>query len=796
MEVRMTTREDTFLAIESILDQLDYGVIADSDDLIGIGECLNLLEQLEKLESSPSEEWTENLEGVKALFDHLIVQDFLDSEGTWKVIRQLIGKFSAGDKGAHSTVPLEKPLTKIAEHGEEDDLAIGDDLAEELLPSDNGEALKFEDRSQPGVQLPAVENGVSSSLDSPKTEDEGARGGPSHEGEEQESEEEPGPISSKVTDAGVIEIYDMELIKDFIAEAREHLASIELNLLSLEADPEDREVIDAIFRPFHSIKGVAGFLNLSDIHHLSHDVENLLDAARTGELSVTNLLIDLILDAVDLLKMLLDDLEKSSGRQEPIQPRSQLVQAFLNRLRDLQGQETLPPRAPIRKVGDILVEHGVVEPEKIEEIAKSCQSRGTKLGEELIGEGLATPRDIWRALREQRSRKESVAFVRVDTLKLDNLVDTIGELVIAQSMVLQNGEVLGIRDQKLQKDTVQLRRITAELQRVSMSMRMVPIKSTFQKMIRLVRDLSKKSGKEVILEMHGEETEVDRNMVEEIYEPLVHLIRNSIDHGIELPDERKQLGKAPQGSIQLVAGQRGGHIIIDVYDDGRGLDAERIRARAIEKGILSPEEPLEAQSTYELIFDAGFSTKERVTEVSGRGVGMDVVKKSVEQLRGNVEISSFPGKGTHFRLKLPLTMAIIDGMVICVGQERYVVPTIAMKEFLRPSKETYLTVHTQGEMIKVRDVLMPLIRLHEIFGVEPRYHNPWEALVLVVNEDNRFYCLLADEILGRQEVVIKSLGASMRNLKGISGGAILGDGRVVLILDVKSVINLFEESKI
>jgi two-component system chemotaxis sensor kinase CheA len=445
-------------------------------------------------------------------------------------------------------------------------------------------------------------------------------------------------------------------------------------------------------------------------------------------------------------------------------------------------------------LGAILVEQGVVDEEVIEAAVKASISKGTRLGEELVSMGAVSPAQVSEALNEQQTTKENVSSVRIDTQKLDNLVDMVGELVIAQSMVLQNPDVQNIRDQKLQKDIAQLGRITTELQRISLSMRMVPIKSTFQKMIRLVRDLSKKSGKSVALEMRGEETEIDRNMVEEIYEPLVHMIRNSLDHGIETPGERTIAGKKPQGTVFLSAEQKGGNILIHIQDDGRGLNVEKIRARAVEHGIISTHEMLEEREIYELIFHPGFSTNEQVTEVSGRGVGMDVVKRSVDRLRGKIEISSSQGRGTQFNLKLPLTMAIIDGMIVRVGEERFVVPTIALNESLRPSKDAYVTVRGKGELMRVREKLMPLIRLHEIFEVPPRCYDPWEGLLLVVNEDNRSYCLLADEIIGRQEVVIKSLGSTLRHLGGISGGAILGDGKVALILDVKGIVSLYEDN--
>jgi two-component system, chemotaxis family, sensor kinase CheA len=590
------------------------------------------------------------------------------------------------------------------------------------------------------------------------------------------------------------EFQDPELLKDFIEEAKEHLASIELNMIELEANPNDIGVINDIFRPFHSIKGVAGFLNLKRIHELSHEVENYLDQARSGKLRITNTAIDVVLSAVDTLKSLLLELEKPTGTT-PSRSAVQ-IKPLMKRIKRIQQEETeIDSGIPVRKLGEILVDSGVIESEVVEEVIEESRSSGDKLGEHLIKKGLVEPRDVGSALREQRQLKENAAAVRIDTQKLDNLVDMVGELVIAQSMVLNNPSIEMIKDQKLQKDSAQLRRITSELQRISMSMRMVPIKNTFQKMIRLVRDLSKKSGKEVHLDMKGEETEIDRNMVEEIYEPLVHMIRNALDHGIEIPEERIKKGKDPRGTITLSAQQKGGNIVIEIEDDGQGLDAAKIKAKAVKVGLIAASDNIEESALYELIFQPGFSTREVVTEVSGRGVGMDVVKKSIDRLRGKVDIVSSPERGSSFQFKLPLTMAIIDGMVIQIGDERYIVPTVAMNESLRPPKESYVTVQGRGEVINVRNQLMPLVRLHEIFGILPRCLNPWDALVLVVGENNRSYCLLADEIIGRQEVVIKSLGESMRHVVGVSGGAILGDGKVALIVDVKGVVNLHEGSR-
>ncbi len=729
--------------MEKILNQLASGVIDGPDDLIGIGECLNLLDDLDG-QMGPAGPLAETIEKVRLIFRRLILEESSDRGADWGEVQRLLGSLASGgtvENGEDETSPIETEAAPTPE--------VDEEFLEPASPgSGNGSG--------------SCESAID--LESIFEEDSGSK---------------------------VEELQDPELLRDFVEEAKEHLSSIELNMLGLETNPEDLEAINAVFRPFHSIKGVAGFLNLLEIHQLSHEVENLLDLSRSGKLAVTDSVIDIVLGATDILKGLLEELEKGEGGRKEASP---LVLNFIEKVKNFKGDPVVAGEIPVRKVGAILVEHGVLEDESVDDIVQKGKAEGRKFGEAAIDEGAASARDVSKALREQRHTMENAASVRVDTHKLDNLVDMVGELVIAQSMVLQNQEILKINDQKLQKDSVQLNRITAELQRISMSMRMVPIKNTFQKMIRLVRDLSKKSGKEVVLTMNGEETEIDRNMVEEIYEPLVHMIRNSVDHGIETPDDRLEAGKDPSGRILIAAEQKGGNIVIDIEDDGRGLDAKRIREKAIERGIIGASDPVDEKAIFDLIFHPGFSTKDKVTEVSGRGVGMDVVKKCVERLRGKIEVVSQFGKGSSFHMKLPLTMAIIDGMIIQIGTERFIVPTIALKESLRPAKEAYFTVQGRGELVKVRDSLMPLVRLHDFFNEEPKCRDPWEGLLLVVSEGLNSYCLLADEIVGRQEVVIKSLGGMFRQLPGISGGAILGDGKVALIIDVKGIISLYEES--
>ncbi|MGP8089200.1 MAG: chemotaxis protein CheA [Syntrophobacteraceae bacterium] len=729
--------------MENIVNRLANGVIDGPDDLMGIGECLNLLDDLDgKIGQAGPLAGT--IESARLIFKRLILDESSDPSADWREIQKLLGSLVVGGAVESGVGEIAQIETETAVQPDEDEDFFASASTDSGSGSESGES--------------------SLDLESMFREDGGSKGD---------------------------EIHDPELLKDFIEEAKENLAAIELNILGLETDPNDIEAMNAVFRPFHSIKGVAGFINLNEIHHLSHEVENLLDLARSGKLAITDSVIDIVLGATDILNGLLKELENGEGgRKDP----SPVVLAFIEKVRNFTGDPVAGSEIRVRKIGEILVEHGVLEDEAVGDIIEQGKAEGSKFGQTAIDKGAASPREVSKALREQRHTIENAASVRVNTHKLDNLVDMVGELVIAQSMVLQNPEVLKISDQKLQKDSVQLNRITAELQRISMSMRMVPIKSTFQKMIRLVHDLSRKSGKEVVLTMKGEETEIDRNMVEEIYEPLVHMIRNSVDHGIEMPDERTRAGKDPTGTIFISAEQKGGNIAIDIEDDGRGLDVKRIRDKAIERGIISASDQLDEKTTFDLIFHPGFSTKDTVSEVSGRGVGMDVVKKCVERLRGKIEITSQFGKGSSFHVKLPLTMAIIDGMIIQIGVERYIVPTIALKESFRPSQEAYFTVQGRGELVKVRDTLMPIVRLHSYLNEEPKHRNPWDALLMVVTEGENSYCLLADEIVDRQEVVIKSLGDMFQQLPGISGGAILGDGKIALIIDVKGIISLYEES--
>jgi two-component system chemotaxis sensor kinase CheA len=403
----------------------------------------------------------------------------------------------------------------------------------------------------------------------------------------------------------------------------------------------------------------------------------------------------------------------------------------------------------------------------------------------------AAGRPAQMASTGKAARNEALAnFVKLDTHKLDALVDLMGELVIAQSMVVQHSLVQQLRDRELDRHLRQLARITTDLQRNAMSLRMVPIRSTFQKMNRLVRDLAATQHKQVQLILSGEDTELDRNIVEELADPLLHMMRNAVDHGIESPADRLAAGKSAQGSIELHATHQGGGILIRMRDDGRGLDTQRILNKALQKGLITADDAPTDKSIFNLIFLPGFSTAEAVTDISGRGVGMDVVRGNIARLRGRIDITSAPGAGTTFEIFLPLTLAIIDGMLVGVGPERFILPTLTIRESLRPQPNMVSTVQGKGELIRVRDKLIPLVRLSDKLGLVSQVRDPCEGIVMVVDSGVRSRALLVDSLIGKQEVVIKSLGQTFKHQQGMSGAAILGDGRVALIIDPEAISQL------
>lgn len=580
------------------------------------------------------------------------------------------------------------------------------------------------------------------------------------------------PVSNEAQAPLVMNIdSDGDLLREFTNESQEHLQNIEQGVLVLEENPKDRDTLNSIFRAFHTFKGGSGLLNLMPMNRTAHELENLLDLARQDKLQITSDIINLILEGGDVLKQFIDEMNAQLTGKNPPGPIIVQTKDLLTRVRaavtgsKIPAAQATPPPAAAAPAAP----------------PPTAEATGSAPSATAPAAGASTAKTAAPA---------GGAVVKVDTLKLDSLVDLVGEMVIAQSMVQLDPEVARLSNQNLNRNLAQLGRITKELQRIAMSMRMVPIRPTFQKMNRLVRDVCAKQGKQVELILVGEDTELDRTIVEEISDPLVHMIRNAVDHGIELPDVRTKAGKPAHGTIHLSAYHQGGNIVIQIKDDGGGLRKDRILKKAVEKGILRPDQTLPDKEIFDLIFAPGFSTAEKVTDISGRGVGMDVVKRNIEKLRGKVEIDSVEGKGSVFNIYLPLTLAIIDGLIISIGNERYILPTLSVRESFRPTAQMLSTVHERGEMVNVRGRLYPLLRLYQAFNIKPQTENPEESIVIVIEAGQDVRCLLIDQLLGKQEVVIKSLGETFKANPAIAGAAILGDGRVGLILDVNTLVRI------
>ena len=610
---------------------------------------------------------------------------------------------------------------------------------------------------------------------------------------------------------------DAELIGDFVTECREYIEGAEASLLGLEVDPDDMEAINTVFRAFHTIKGTAAFLGLELVSELAHHAESLLSRIRDRDIRCAGGYADLALRAVDMLKICMQALQDALGGVEGGAPEgfTELLQILTDPEAAGYSEESFTP--PLPRVGDILAAQGKVVREDVEAAASVPPRLGDilvaqgkvvredieeaeamkgkeRLGIALMRSGSVALPDVAQALRTQKrlASGEQVleSSVRVRTDRLDRLIDMVGELVIAHSMVAQDAIVLNQAHHELQKKITHAGKIVRELQDLAMSMRMVPFKATFQKMTRVLRDIAHKSGKEISFITEGEETEIDRNMVDVISDPLVHMVRNAADHGIEPPEMREQHGKPRGGTVRLAAYHTGGNVVVELQDDGRGLRRDKIVEKAKARGLIESDQGMSDTEVFTLIFEPGFSTAEQVTDISGRGVGMDVVRRSIESLHGRIDISSEAGKGTTFAVHLPLTLAITDGMLVRVGNERYIIPTIDIYMSFRPKSEALSTVIGRGELVTLRGELIPLLRPHRLFNIATAITDPTQALLVVINDGDRHCALLVDELLGQQQAVVKALGKGIGYVPGISGAAILGDGRVGLILDAAGLASL------
>lgn len=633
------------------------------------------------------------------------------------------------------------------------------------------------------------------------------------------------------------------LLDIYIFETTQLIEQLEQVIINNEKSScFEEEAVNEVFRIMHTIKGSSAMMMFDNIATVSHSIEDLFYFLREDKPEKIDYskLSDIVLEGIDFVK---NEVEKVIGKKKPDGDASSLIsdiKSFLSALKqDNKVTEANEFKATIyfeegcemEDIRAFSVTQSLKEfaeiisqiPEMVFE-NKNCLDIIRKQGFKVFFKTDRSFQEIEKNLMQTAllrkleliqvkdekiselqnkdiddSRKDiqypaaQPSLISVNVAKLDKLMDIVGELVISEAMVVQNPDLKGLTIDNFQKAARQLQKITSELQDVVMSIRMVPLASTFQKMNRIVRDMSKKLSKEVSLEIVGEETEVDKNIIEHISDPLMHLIRNSVDHGLESPGDRIAKGKKETGTVTLEAKNEGGDVLIIIRDDGRGLDREKILARARENGLVNrPEEEITDKEVYSYIFLPGFSTNDEVTEFSGRGVGMDVVTKNISAVGGQVSIDSTLDVGTTITLKIPLTLAIMDGMTIRVGKSTYTIPVNSVKESFRARENDIITDPNGNEMIMIRGECYPILRLHELYKVKTKITSISNGIFIMVHNDARSLCIFADELVGEQQVVVKALPDYIKNFNranGLSGCTLLGDGSISLILDVSGLIN-------
>ena len=577
---------------------------------------------------------------------------------------------------------------------------------------------------------------------------------------------------------------DPALLQEFLIESEELLEGMNQDLVALEQAPDDTELLNRIFRALHTIKGTSGFLNFDPVVRLSHRAEDVLNTLRRSEVEFSRRIMDALLAARDQLSIMLQDIREGGLKDY----------ALDGLIAELEAVQK-PAPAPSR-LGDILVAEGVIAPGALQDVLQQQAQSGEirKIGELLVEKGLASQTDVSNALARQKRQADSVIAaqtMRVDVRKLDELIDLVGELVLERNRLFQLSRELSMGRLEMQdlteafsQSTARLSFITEELQAAGLRARMVPIDTVFRKFPRLVRDVAHNLKKEVDLLVSGEDTELDKTMVEMIGDPLVHLVRNSLDHGLELPDVRESGGKPRKGTIRLEARQEGDQIIISVADDGAGIDPARIAKKAMEKGLVTADR-LRTMTTREIldfVFLPGFSTAEKISDLSGRGVGMDVVRSNLTKLNGTIELESKLGAGTTVFLRLPLTLAILPVLLVEVGNEIYALPLRSVVETAR-IRATELHRFEGSELLHLRGETVPLLRLRQIFKVQYRADEKRSDKVVILGIGEKRIALLVDNLIGQESTVIKPLGSYLHHCSGIAGATISGDGRVRLVLD-------------
>ena len=617
-----------------------------------------------------------------------------------------------------------------------------------------------------------------------------------------------------------------EILEDFLVEAFELVEQIDHDLVELESNPEDLELLNRIFRVAHTIKGSSSFLNFDVLTKLTHHMEDVLNKARHGELKITPDIMDVVLESIDRMKTLLNSIRDNGNDSaigmdiEPICARLTAISegdvsavASVSEEPKVEPKEEVVPATPepsvepdvdVNQLSDSEVEAEIerlLKVRKAEDQARRAQKKKS-----------AAPTTSKPATETGGEKKVPASgggsggmdqTIRVEVKRLDHLMNLIGELVLGKNRLLKIYDDVEERYEgekfleELNQVVSQLSIITTDVQLAVMKTRMQPIAKVFNKFPRVVRDLSRELGKQIELEITGEETELDKSIVEEIGDPIMHMIRNSCDHGVEDPATRKANGKPERGVVQLKAYNEGNHIVIEITDDGKGLDAAGLKMKALEKNLITEKEAeqMTDKEAFALIFKPGFSTAAKVTNVSGRGVGMDVVKTNIEKLNGVIEIDSELGKGSTFKLKIPLTLAIIQSLLVGTQEEFYAIPLASVLETVRVPIDNIYTIEGKN-VLRLREEVLSLVRLSDVFGVKQVLESGDQTYVVIIGVAESKLGIIVDTLVGQEEIVIKSMGDYLQNIQGIAGATIRGDGRVTLIIDVGAMMDMAKEIKV
>ena len=653
-----------------------------------------------------------------------------------------------------------------------DDLLGGSDLLQKMIGELDGE----NDKIQGGKNTISLESDFDTQEKIRK-----------FEGYLSESRQAPVEEKTEVEDDFPEELITPEMVDKFVEESTDLLDGAETVMLEVEKDPNATQYIDDAFRSIHTIKGNAGFFWLGGIERLCMDLESILDSVRKSDRQADQKIVTIILQSIDIIRNSLSEVQKGKIKPGPAQSAEP----------EEIGGEGGDEADQYEPLGDVLVKMGAVSQEVVD---KALDMQQMRLGEILVEEGATTKETVESALTKQTKTKNKDTAVsssqyaikrkdiRVDTERLDKLFNLMGELITAEAMVINNPDLQGMESPNFERAGTYLAKITREMQEITMAIRMIPLDGLFNKMRRLVRDLARKFDKKINLDITGEDTEMDRNVIEEISDPLVHIIRNAIDHGIESTKKRQEVGKSETGNISLDAKYEGNEIWITISDDGAGLNRDKIFELAIKRGIIEEDAELSDQEVWQLIFEPGFSTSDKVSEISGRGVGMDVVRKNLEKLRGRIDIRSYPGEGTDFILRIPLTLAIIDGITFRVGSMLYSLPLTDILQFHKADIKQITETERGQRVLKLRNDLMPIIELHRFFNASGEAPGLEEGIFIICTVSGKYAALLVDEIIGNRQLVIKAMPAYMGEVRAISGCSIMGDGDVCLIIDAGALL--------